>query len=313
MKTLQKIVGWFSSPWRVFVWPFVKMARGIVPDEWYVRIQWRVKMGYRLDLDHPRTFNEKLQWLKLYNQRPEYSQMVDKVAAKEYAAEVIGREYVIPTLGVWERPEEIDFDRLPDRFVLKTSHGGGTKGVVICRDKSRFDRRRAVESLAWAMKRDIYRLYREWPYKNVHRCILAEELLEDPSAEDLKDYKFFCFNGKVRFCKVDVDRFIGHRANYYDLSWQLQPFGELRFPPLPDRKIDRPEHFDLMVELSEKIAKGIPFVRVDLYSVAGRVYFGETTFFPAAGFGAFQPAEADVTIGRMLELPQPAEKCDSNR
>ncbi len=298
---------------RTFVRYVMMLTAPLWPDRFYLKVMYWVYMGQRLDLDNPRTFNEKLQWLKLYNRRPEYTRMVDKVAVKEYVASLIGPEHIIPTLGVWERPEDIDFDRLPDRFVLKTSHGGGSNGVVICKDKSRFDRSGAVRKLKKAMKADIWRNNREWPYKHVHRCVLAEELLEDPSGEDLKDYKFFCFNGKVRFGKVDVDRFIGHRANYYDLSWRLLPFGELCCLPLPDRKIDRPENFDRMVGLSEKIAGGIPFVRVDLYSVAGRVYFGETTFFPAAGFGAFVPAEADMTIGRMLELPQPTGKCDSNR
>lgn len=290
---------------RTFVRYIMKLTARLWPDRLYLKVRYWVYMGERLDLDHPGTFNEKLQWLKLRNRRPEYTRMVDKVAVKEYVSSVAGPEYIIPTLGVWDRPEEIDFDALPDRFVLKTSHGGGSNGIVICRDKKSLDRRRAIGRLKKAMGQDIYIINREWPYKNVRRRVLAEALLEDPSDEDLKDYKLFCFNGKVKFGKVDMDRFIEHRANYYDLAWRLQPFGESDVLPLPDRKIDRPGNLGRMVELAEKIAKDIPFVRVDLYSVEDRVYFGEMTFFPAAGFGKFVPAEADRMIGELLELPQP--------
>ncbi len=310
MKTLRKIESWFSSPWRVFVWPFVKMVRGIVPDEWYVRIQWRVKMGCRLDLEHPRTFNEKLQWLKLYNRQPEYSRMVDKVGAKEYAAEVIGREYIIPTLGVWERPEEIDFDRLPDRFVLKTSHGGGTKGVVICRDKSRFDRRRAVRSLARAMKRDIYRLYREWPYKNVHRCILAEQMLtvdagvrDDLNAGGLADFKFFCFDGKADCVMVCLDRDTRNtRFYFFDRDWKLLRYNIRGIEAPEDFTLPRPAKISEMFDLAEKLSRGLPFARVDLYNVNGRIYFGEITLYPASGLDRNLLPETDAYFGSLIDL-----------
>ncbi len=290
---------------RTFVRYFMMLTARLWPDRLYLKVRYWVCLGVWPDLDHPVTFNEKLQWLKLHNRRPEYTRMVDKVAVKEYVSSVIGSGYVIPTLGVWDRPEEIDFDTLPDRFVLKTSHGGGSNGVVICRDKKSLDRRGVIRRLKEAMGQEIYVHNREWPYKNVRRRVLAEALLEDPSGEDLKDYKLFCFDGKVKFGKVDVDRFTGHRANYYDLTWTLQPFGELCCLPLPDRKIDRPDNWELMVELAERLAKDIPFVRVDLYSVQDRVYFGEMTFFPAAGFGEFVPVEADRTIGGLLHLPHP--------
>ncbi len=310
MKMLRKIEGWFSSPWRVFVWPFVKMVRGIVPDEWYVRIQWRVKMGCRLDLEHPRTFNEKLQWLKLYNRRPEYSRMVDKVGAKEYAAEVIGREYVIPTLGVWERPEEIDFDRLPESFVLKTSHGGGTKGVVIYRDKSRFDRRRAVKSLARAMKRDIYRLYREWAYKGIHRCVLAEQLLpvdacarDDLNAGGLADFKFFCFNGKADCVMICLDRDTKNTKFYFfDRDWKLLRYNIRGIEAPEGFTLPRPAQISEMFDLAEKLSQGLPFARVDLYNVNGRIYFGEITLYPASGLDRNLLPATDEYFGSLIDL-----------
>ncbi len=308
--TFQRIRGWLRGPWWIFLWPFVKLARRMVPDETYLRLQFRVKMGYPLDLLHPGTFNEKLQWLKLHNRRPEYTRMVDKIEVKEYVASVIGRDYVIPTLGVWDRPEEIDFDALPDRFVLKTSHGGGAKGVVICMDKRTFDRRQAVKSLKRAMKRDIYLLFREWPYKNVPRRVLAEAYIapgagagERPDAGGLVDYKFFCFGGKADCVMLCLERGTKQTKFYFfDRDWNLLRYNR--------RGIDAPEGFTLpkppmmerMFDMADRLSQGLPFARIDLYNVDGRIYFGEITFYPSSGFDSNLLPATDACFGRMIHL-----------
>lgn len=311
MKTIQRIQGWFHGPWWIFAWPLVKMVRRIVPDESYLKLQFRVKMGCPLDLEHPRTFNEKLQWLKLYNRNPEYMRMVDKVEAKEYAASVIGREFIIPTLGVWDRPEEIGFDALPDRFVLKTSHGGGNKGVVICRDKGSFDRRRAVKSLKWAMKRDLYLLYREWVYKYIRRRILAEALIapdagatEDLNAGGLADYKFYCFDGKADCVMLCLDRETRNTKFYFfDRNWNLLRYNLWGLNAPEDFTLPRPEGLDRMFDMAEKLSQGLPFARVDLYNVNGRIYFGEITFYPASGFDHDFLPQTDAYFGSLVNLP----------
>lgn len=278
----------------------------IFPDKLYLELMFRLKMGYPLDLRNPQTFNEKLQWLKLYNRRPEYTQMVDKYAVKEYVAQIIGKEYIIPTTGVWDKFGQIDFSALPERFVLKTTHGGGGGGVAICNDKEHFDTAEAKRKLEKSLSVDIYRSLREWPYKNVKRRIIAEEYMQDGSGE-LKDYKFFCFNGRVEFFKIDFDRFVDHHANYYDRNGKLLPFGEADLPPVPDKKLEIPHNIQEMIVLAEKLSAGIPFLRVDLYNIDEKIYFGELTFFPASGFGRISPEQYDRIIGKSLELCQPKQ------
>ena len=278
----------------------------IFPDKLYLELMFRLKMGYPLDLRNPQTFNEKLQWLKLYNRRPEYTQMVNKYAVKEYVAQIIGKEYIIPTTGVWDKFGQIDFSALPERFVLKTTHGGGGGGVAICNDKEHFNTAEAKRKLGKSLSVDIYRNLREWPYKNVKRRIIAEEYMQDGSGE-LKDYKFFCFNGRVEFFKIDFDRFVDHHANYYDRNGKLLPFGEADLPPVPDKKLEIPHNIQEMIVLAEKLSAGIPFLRVDLYNIDGKIYFGELTFFPASGFGRISPEQYDRIIGKSLELCQPKQ------
>lgn len=282
-----------------------KHLKPIFPSEaMYLRARFRLEMGYPLNLKNPKTFSEKIQWLKLYNRRPEYTMMVDKYAVKDYVAQKIGTEYVVPTLGVWDAPEKIEWNKLPDCFVLKTTHGGGGGGVVICRDKAKLDKQKVIEKLKASLMQDISYYSCEWPYKNVPRKILAEKYLGVQSEiNELRDYKFFCFNGMVQFLKVDIGRFKDHHANYYDKEFNLLPFGEVFY--MPDRKeiIEKPKGLKTMISLAERLSDGIPFLRVDLYNLDGRIFFGETTFFPASGFENFEPMEWDKIIGDMLELP----------
>lgn len=274
----------------------------VVPDEPYLKVMFRILMGKKLDLKNPKTFSEKLQWLKLYDRKPEYVKMVDKYATKEYVASIIGEEYIIPTLGVWDKPEEIDFGKMPDQFVMKCTHDSG--GVVICKDKSEFDKVAAIKKLNHGLMQDYFKVWREWPYKNVPKRIIAEKYISpEPGVKDLRDYKFFCFNGKVNFFKIDFDRFVEHHANYYDPEGNLLRFGEKAYPPIMNKKLQMPKALSKMIFLAQELSKGIPFLRVDFYDCEGEVFFGELTFFPASGMGKLEPAEWDEQIGKWIELP----------
>lgn len=281
----------------------VKLNSFFTNDERYLKIIFRCFMKQKLDLEHPHTFSEKLQWLKLYNRKPEYTTMVDKYAVKKYVSEQIGEQYVIPTLGVWERVEDIDWECLPHQFVLKTTHAGGGNGVVICRDKTTFNREKAIAKLGQSMKKNPYCALREWPYKDVKPRIIAEQYLVDESGVELKDYKFFCFNGEVRLFKVDFNRQNEHRANYYDTDWNLLPLGEVSYPPNTSKVLQRPDNFESMLILASKLSQNIPFVRVDFYNVRGKVYFGEITFFPTSGMAPFNSKDWDYMLGSWIELP----------
>ena len=272
-----------------------------MPDEEYLKKLFYASMGKTLNLDNPQTFNEKLQWLKLYNRRPEYTTMVDKYEVRKYIAQKLGTEYLIPLLGVWDTPEEIDFNKLPDKFVLKCNHNSGL-GMYICKDKSKMDVRKVKKELWKGLKQDYYLTGREWPYKNVKRKIIAEKYMEDDAVHELRDYKFFCFGGQVKCFKIDYDRFVDHHANYFDKEGKLLEFGEAICPPVYDRKIDLPKSLSKMVEFAEKLTKEMPFLRVDFYDVNGKVYFGELTFFPASGLGRFIPEEWDLKMGEWIPL-----------
>lgn len=270
-----------------------------LPDKLFLQIAYRLHIGKKLNLDNPKTFNEKLQWLKLNDRNSEYSKMVDKYLVKEYVENVLGEEVIIPTLGVWESADQIEFEKLPEKFVLKCNHDSG--GIVICKNKSELDRTATIEKLSKCLKKNGYWYGREWPYKNVKPCIIAEEYIVD-SDTDLKDYKFFCFNGRIRCFKVDFNRYTNHRANYYDSECTLLPFGEVVCPPDYNHKIVLPDNINEMMAMAEKLAIGIPFVRVDFYNVDGRIFFGEMTFYPASGFGRFIPGEWDEKIGSWLQI-----------
>lgn len=276
-----------------------------LPDRVYLKAIFRLKMGYKLNLRNPKTFSEKLQWLKLYNRRPEYTMMVDKYAVKDYVARVIGKDYVIPTLGVWDKPEDIDWQQLPDRFVLKTTHGGGSSGVIICTDKASFDVQKAVSRLKMSIRQDIYSHSKEWPYKNVKRRIIAETYIAPVNNNmDLPDYKFFCCDGKVKALFVATDRqskeedvkfdFFDPDFNHLSLR---QGHDNAKVLPI------KPHNFELMKNLAEVLSKGIPQVRVDLYDLGDRVLFGELTFFHFSGTMPFEPAEWDTLFGSWINLP----------
>ena len=296
-----KITTYFKEP-RVLGIALLTHFGTWLPDALYLKMMFRLKMGYGLNLKNPTTFNEKLQWLKLYNRKPEYTPMVDKCEAKKVAEKVLGKEHVIPTLGVWDRFEGIDFSALPDRFVLKTSNGGGGGGVVICTDKDSLDKESAAQCLNGSVNTGIYTHLKEWPYKNVKPRILPEKFMVDESGH-LRDYKFYCFNGEPKVFLVATDRFSAHGTyfDYFDMDGNNLPFsqGGENNPVTPAL----PSNFEEMKAIARKLSKGIPHVRIDLYCVEGKVYFGEYTFFDSSGFEKFTPQEWDETLGGWLTLP----------
>ena len=277
----------------------------VLSDKLYLKLSFRLKMGRWLNLKDPVTFSEKLQWLKLYDRKPEYTNMVDKAAVKEYVAKKIGVEFVIPTLGIWERPEDIEWDKLPDRFVLKTTHGGGSTGVVICREKTTFDRQKAMAKLNKSLKLSTYRELREWPYKNVPRRIIAETFIAPPSGtKDLPDYKWYCFNGEPKYCQVIQDRTSKETIDFFDTNWVHQEFVGLNpvAGPAAEEPI-KPSNLEEQIKIAEELSKDIPFSRIDLYSVGEKIYFGEITFYPMSGMGIFRPDKYNELLGNMMKLP----------
>jgi hypothetical protein len=296
-KRIKKV---FTQPNYALKAIFNRISPLIKDDETAVRINYFITTHKRLNLKNPQTFNEKLQWLKLHDQHPEYTQMVDKIEAKKIAAKMIGEEHIIPTLGVWDQFDDIDFDKLPNQFVLKCNHDSG--GVVICRDKRKLDIEAARKKINRCLRRNPFWATREYPYKSIKPRILAEKFMVDESGTELKDYKFFCFNGKVKCLKVDFNRYIRHQANYFDKNLKLLPFGETVCPPDKNHHIEFPENINEMISLAEKMASNIPFIRIDLYNVCGKIFFGEMTFFPASGSGRFTSDEWDLKLGDYLHL-----------
>ena len=280
----------------------------LFPDKLYLSLLFRFKMGYWMDWKNPKTFTEKLQWLKLYNRRPKYTTMVDKYAVKQYVSKLIGEEYIIPTLGIWTRVEEIDWESLPNQFVLKTTHGGGSGGVVICKNKTDLDKIGASKKLQHSLNSDIYRNYREWPYKNVPKRIIAEKYMKESISQsedsELADYKFYCFNGTPTYCQVIRDRNTNETIDFYDMEWNHMPFVGLN-PVIGNglNPVKKPLLLNKMIEICHTLSINIPFSRIDLYVIDEKVYFGEITFFPASGIGTFTPTEWNYKLGKMIELP----------
>ena len=277
---------------RLFIW---------LPDRLYLQLIYLLEMGHFLNLRDPKTFNQKLQWLKLYNRKPEYTIMVDKYEAKKYVAEIIGEEYIIPTLGVWNSFDEIDFDNLPNQFVLKCTHDSG--GLVICKDKSKLDKKAIKKKIEKSLKRNFYRYGREWPYKNVPRRIIAEKYMTNGNNE-LEDYKVHNFNGTPKVILVCRERFKNSPLieDFYSDKWEILDIRRPGHPNSPE-PMNCPDNLEKMLMLSRELSKDIPFLRTDFYTIENRIYFGELTFFPAAGITSFEPEKWDLIWGDWLKLP----------
>lgn len=296
-----KIVRGLKEPRKIFMHLVYKTAR-IWSDETFLKMLFPLRVGYKLNLDNPQTYNEKLQWLKLHNRKPIYTKMVDKVDAKEYVSNIIGKEYIIPTLGVYNNVDEIDFEELPNQFVLKCTHDSG--GIVVCKDKSKLNIEVAKEKLRKGCNRSYFYQNREWPYKNVARRIIAEQYMEDEKTAELRDYKFFCFDGEVKALFIASDRMTQGeetKFDFFDINFNHLPF--LNGHPNAKVMPEKPTQFELMKELAAKLSKNIPQVRIDFYEMNGKVYFGEITFFHWSGMTPFEPIEWDYKFGEWIKLP----------
>lgn len=298
---IKKIAKAIKNPF----WAFGVVLRRLVSkhikdDRRFIQLEYFSGMGRFPELDHPRTYNEKLQWLKLNDIHPEYTKLVDKVEAKKIVAEIIGEEHIVKTLGVWDRYEDINFDMLPDVFVLKTSHDSG--GVVICHNKSPETIQAAKKKIEKSMRNNYFLEHREYPYKNIKPRILAEELMVDESGTELKDYKFFCFGGEPKMLLIVSGRGSDQRQDFYDMEFNLLPVQRKEHPNSTIIR-EKPHNFDELKEMANKLSKGIPHVRVDLYNINTKIYFGELTFFSGSGNIPFEPEEWDYKIGEWLKLP----------
>ena len=270
-----------------------------LPDKQYLKLMYWVRLGEKLNLKNPQTYNEKLQWLKLYDRQDKYTDLVDKYEVKKYISQTIGEEYVIPTLGVWDHFEDIDFDSLPNKFVLKCTHDSG--GLVICQDKTNLNKSSARKKIDESLKKNYYYHGREWPYKNVRPRIIAEEYIESDE-KTLKDYKFYCFDGKAKMVMINSDRSSKEctKADYFDMNFNKLNlnWGYENAKILPCR----PHKFNEMIRLVEEISKGFPELRVDLYNCDGKIYFGEITFFDGSGFDRIEPKEWDYKLGSYISI-----------
>ncbi len=272
----------------------------LLPDKTYLQLKYRMEFGKALDLKNPKTFNEKLQWLKLYNRNPEFSKMVDKYEVKKYVANIIGEEHIIPTIGVWDKFDEIDFDALPDQFVLKCTHDSG--GLVVCTDKSKLDKEAAKKKIEASLKINYYYHGREWPYKNVKPRIIAEQYMPLEGDNGI-EYKLFTFHGETKIiliCKGKAHS--GGRTNdYLDENFNRIPVTCLY--PHSTGELVCPAEMVQMKELARTLSKDIPQLRVDFYLVNGQIYFGELTFFHNSGMCQFDPPEYDQIFGSYIALP----------
>ena len=295
---------YLKNPFLIFHYLKTKRLQGAygqkLDDETFLRKAFRLNMGYELDLENPKTYNEKLQWLKLYDRKSEYTMMVDKYLVRDYIAKEIGEEYLIPLLGVWDNADDIDFDALPEQFVLKCNHNSGV-GMCICTDKSKLNIAKVKAELTKGLKQDYYLANREWPYKNVPRKIIAEQYMVDESGYELKDYKFFCFNGQVKAMFIAKDRQkVGEETkfDFFDENFNHLPFTNGH--PNAKPPYFKPDKFEEMKALAERLSQNIPHVRVDFYNINGKIYFGELTFFHWSGMVAFDPEEWDYKLGEWI-------------
>ena len=294
-----KLKRYAHDPYYALGYDMIQKHPHLMSDKFYLSVMWKMVMGYELDWKHPTTFNEKLQWLKLYDHNPLYSTLVDKYRVKQYVADKIGAEHVIPTLAVWKSVDEIDIDKLPDQFVLKCNHDSGS--VVVCRDKATFDLEAAKKKLGAALKHNFYWDAREWAYKHVKPVVFAEQYMEDNAEDTLTDYKWFTFSGDPKIMYISHDRGTSPHTNFFDKDFNPLPIKML--DPNSDEKFEKPACFEEMKQLASKLADKFPQVRVDFYVVNDKVYFGEYTFYHNGGYFPVEPGEWNEILGGWVRLP----------
>lgn len=292
----KSIIKYIKNPYRIFVLLGSKGKLKFIPDKLYLALLYKGYTGKRLDIERPKTYNEKLQWLKINDRNPNYSLMVDKYEVREYISMEIGEKYLIPIFGVYEKFEDINFEELPNEFVLKCTHDSGS--VIICRDKNTFDVKRARKKINKWLKRNYFYSGREWPYKNLKPRIICEKFLED----DIIDYKIMCFNGEPKLIQVHQNRNqSNHTIDFYTTDWEKTEIKRRDHPS--GSLIKKPNNLDEMLNISRILSKGEIHVRIDLYEVNGKIYFGEKTYYSASGFANFEKEEHNELLGSWIKLP----------
>lgn len=299
MVIMNKILNYITDPKIRFGYLSKLGIAKYISDKTFVEKEYFLNIGEELDLLHPQKFNEKLQWLKLYDHNPQYTIMVDKYRARQFIKDIIGDQYLIPLLGVWENPDDIDFDLLPDQFVLKCNHNSGT-GMCICKDKKNVDIPRVKRELKKGLRENYYLRHREWPYKDVPRRIIAEKYMIDESGEALTDYKFFCFNGEPRVMYISNDGAENPKTDFFDMEFNHLPI-KMKDPNSEQLPL-KPQSFELMKELAKKLSEGIPFLRTDFYEINGNIYVGELTLYHNAGLSKIEPSEWNLKLGNYINL-----------
>lgn len=291
----------FHRPLRDYAAKLLTIISPLFTDEAYIRLFYRLNFHRRLNLNNPQTFNEKLQWLKLHNKKPEFTQLVDKYESRKVVEKLVGKEYLVPLLGVWDSFDEIDFDKLPQQFVLKTNHD--SQGVIVCKDKSTFDVKAARKKLTKCLRRNYYWNSREYPYKDVKRKIIAEQYIEDNRYGELRDYKFFCFNGKMKFLYIATGRSKNKVTfDFFDSNLKHLPIRQDH--PNAESVPEIPSNIKEMINIAEKLSQDYPEIRIDQYNVEGKIYCGEFTIFHMGGLVPFEPKEYDKLFGSYISLPQ---------
>lgn len=302
-KFINNIIKFIANPRARFLFLNFHGFYNFLSDEKHIRKQYSILLGQQLNLNNPQSFNEKTQWLKLYDRNTLYTNLVDKFLVRNFVQDVLGEEYLIPLIGTWNSAEEINFEELPDSFVLKCNHNSGF-GMCICKNKKQLDVGSVKKQLEQGMRQNYYLQGREWPYKNVERKIIAEKYMVDESGIELKDYKIFTFSGRAKYIQVDYDRFTDHHRNFYTLKWEYVPFTTC-YPTNSKHKIEKPYNLDRLIRAAEQLAHaaGDPkFVRVDMYVIGKRIYFGEMTFYHGSGYEKFMPKEYDNYLGQFIEI-----------
>lgn len=299
---MKKVMMALKEPWRIVVWLNKYCIGHLIPDKIYLKVLYRGVFHTRLNIKNPKTFNEKLQWLKLHDRKSIYTLIADKYEAKKYVADIIGEEHIIPTLGVWSNFDEINIDALPSRFVLKCTHDSGN--VVIVNDKKEFDKENARRKLVKGLETNYFWGEREWQYKDIKPRLMAEDHLWTLCGDqEIIDYKIYCFNGKPVYILVCTERFAstGLRFTFFDTEWNRMPF-EWEGRPKSDKNLEKPQNLDKMLQIAEKLSANMNFLSVDLYSVGDRVFFGELTLHPGGGFNVFKSVEWDNIMGDLIDL-----------
>ncbi len=271
-------------------------------DRHFLSMKYKKVMKRKLNLDNPETLNEKLQWLKLYDRNPEYTKMVDKYEVKQYVANLIGEEYIIPTIGIYDKFEDIDFNKLPNQFVMKCTHDSGS--TIICKNKEEFDKTEAKKKINKALRKNFYYSFREWPYKNVKPRIIIEKYMCNNDGTDILDYKFYCFHGISEYVLTCTDRQNGNtKYYYYDKNWNFKRnMTNDGMKADKNFNIEKPKNIDKMFEVANKLSNKMKFIRVDLYDINGKIYFGELTLFPSGGFDKNRRKETDEIMSSKLKL-----------